>query len=212
VIPNGVRTDVYRPRSESDSPATVPPWLDRGKLTLVCVAHLVKAKDHISLIQALAKAKCKDRVRLLLVGDAVDTGYADAVRTEVAIQKLSDGVILVGSRSDLPDILPRVDGIILTSIRESLSNAVLEGMACGLPAISSDVGGMRDLVRPCVNGWLVERAHDFAKKLAEAIDEWAEDEAKRKSYGEASRIIAEKEFSIEQMVRKHIELYDSLLE
>jgi glycosyltransferase involved in cell wall biosynthesis len=211
VIPNGVRTDVYRPRSESDSPATVPPWLDRGKLVLACVAHLVRVKDHISLIRALARTECKGHVRLLLVGDAVDVGYAETVRAEIVSLGLTENAAMLGARRDLPDILPRVDGIILTSTRESLPNAILEGMACGLPVICSDAGGMRDLARPGVNGWLVKRGPGFVEDLAEAIDEWAEDEAKRKSCGEASRMIAEREFSVEQMVRKHIELYDSLL-
>jgi len=211
VIPNGVRTDVYRPHSGSDSVAPRLPWLDRQKLTLACVAHLVKVKDHISLIRALARPRSGGRVNLLLIGDAVDPAYVAAVRAEVATLGLSESVVMVGPRKDLPDILPHVDGIALASVRESLSNAVLEGMSCGLPVICSDVGGMRDLARPGVNGWLVKRGPDFVAKLAEAINEWAEDEDRRRVYGLASRRIVEQEFSIEQMVRKHIELYDNLV-
>jgi glycosyltransferase involved in cell wall biosynthesis len=211
VIPNGVRTDMYRPCSETGPVPSRPAWLDRVKLTLVCVAHLVEVKDHLSLIRALAKARNRGRIVIPLIGDAVDVAYADAIRAEAASFGLGENVVVVGVRSDLPAILPYVNGIILTSIRESLSNSVLEGMSCGLPVICSDVGGMSDLARPGVNGWLVQRGPGFVEKLAEAIDEWADGEARRQQYGRASRRIVEQEFSIEQMVRKHIELYDSLV-
>ena len=211
VIPNGVRTDVYKPRPDSSSPPSLPTWLGHEKLTLVCIAHLAEAKDHLSLVRALAKARNRGRIVIPLIGDAFDVAYADAIRAEATSLGLGESVVMVGVRSDLPAILPYVNGIILTSIRESLSNAVLEGMACGLPVICSDVGGMSDLVRPGVNGWLVQRGPDFVEKLAEAIDEWAEDGGRRGDFGRASRRIVEREFSIEQMVRKHIELYDSLM-
>ena len=211
VIPNGVRTDVYRPCSDTGPVPSRPAWLDQDKLTLVCIAHLVAAKDHLSLIRALAETRNRSRIVVPLIGDGVNADYADAVRTEAASLGLGESVVMVGVRSDLPAILPYVNGIILTSIRESLSNAVLEGMSCGLPVICSDVGGMSDLARPGVNGWLVRRGPVFVEKLAEAIDEWADGEARRQEYGRASRRIVEHEFSIEEMVRKHIELYDSLL-
>jgi glycosyltransferase involved in cell wall biosynthesis len=124
---------------------------------------------------------------------------------------LAESVFIVGSRRDLPGLLPFADGIVLTSIGETISNAVLEGMSCGLPVVCSDVGGMSEIVRPGVNGWLVKRGPNFVEKLAEAIDEWAEDEERRGEFGRASRRIVEEEFPIEQMVRKHIELYESLV-
>jgi glycosyltransferase involved in cell wall biosynthesis len=211
VIPNGVRTDMYRPCSDTGPDQSRPAWLGQDKLTLVCVAHLVKAKDHLSLIRALARARNRSRIVVPLIGNGVDADYADAVRAEATSLGLGENVVMIGARSDLPAILPYVNGIILTSIREALSNAVLEGMSCGLPVICSDVGGMSDLARPGVNGWLVQRGPGFVEKLAEAIDEWAEDGGRRGDFGRASRRIVEREFSIEQMVRKHIELYDSLM-
>jgi glycosyltransferase involved in cell wall biosynthesis len=180
---------------------------------LVCVAHLVPYKDQLSLVRALKLGRSRHRVALYLVGEEVDAKYACAVRAVVQAGALSDSVFWLGPRADVSDFLPCADGIVLTSSHhESLSNAILEGMSCGLPVICSDVGGMRDLARPGVNGWLVQRGPGFVEKLAEAIDEWADDEVRRQEYGRASRRIVEQEFSIEEMVRKHIELYDSLLQ
>ncbi len=105
-----------------------------------------------------------------------------------------------------------MDGIVLTSRGESLSNAILEGMASSLPVISSDCGGMRDVVQNGVNGWLVPRDEDFVARLAEAIDEWAADPIRRKDYGATSRRIVEERFSLTQMVQGHIKLYESLLQ
>jgi glycosyltransferase involved in cell wall biosynthesis len=212
VIPNGVRADIYRPRSEGNASTQRPPWFGSNRLVLVCVAHLVSWKDQLSLVRAMEVGRRRSSVLLCLVGEDVDAGYASDVRATIQSRGLCESIVWLGPRGDIAGFLPLADGIVLTSSsNESLSNAVLEGMACGLPVICSDVGGMRDLARPGINGWLVQRGPDFVEKLAEAIDEWADDEDRRQEYGRASRRIVEREFSIEEMVRKHIELYDSLL-
>lgn len=212
VIPNGVRADVFRLRSERNTSLQRPDFFRADRLALVCVAHLAPYKDQLSLVRAMKLRRSRNRVALYLVGEEVDAKYACDVRAVVQTDALSENVLWFGPRADVSDFLPYADGIVLTSSHnESLSNAVLEGMSCGLPVICSDVGGMSDLARPGVNGWLVPRGPGFVEKLAEAIDEWADDEARRQEYGRASRRIVEQEFSVEQMVRKHIELYDSLV-
>jgi glycosyltransferase involved in cell wall biosynthesis len=211
VITHGVRTDVFKPLTGGVSGPTSPEWLRLGKLVLVCVAHIVPVKDHLSLLRAVAQSRSRSRVVVPLIGDWVDADSVRSIRAAIESLGITENVFLVGSRGDLAGLLPLADGIVLTSVGETISNAVLEGMSCGLPVVCSDVGGMSEIVRPGVNGWLVERGPYFVEELAEAIDEWAEDEARRKEFGHSSRRIVEHEFSIEEMVRKHIELYDSLV-
>jgi len=104
-----------------------------------------------------------------------------------------------------------MDGIILSSSRESFPYAVLEGMRCGLPVICSDCGGLPDAVQDGINGWLVPRGSKFFEKLKDAIDDWASNAERRKSYGMASRRIISGKFSVDQMVKAHIHLYEEIV-
>jgi glycosyltransferase involved in cell wall biosynthesis len=150
-------------------------------------------------------------IELLLVGRSVDLSYEQGLRNLVRELGMDERVHFLGHRRDVSNLHSVMDGIVLTSYGESLSNAVLEGMASGLPVITSDCGGMRDAVQDGVNGWLVPRDQDFVKRLAGAIEEWAADPFRRKEYGAASRRIVEERFSLTQMVQGHIRLYESLL-
>lgn len=210
LIPNGVDTNVFKSRPRDNRLANKLA-LKHNELVLGCVAHFVPVKDHLSLLRALRLLRRSD-INLLFIGADIDASYVRNVKHVVSELGLAERVHFLGHRADVNHLHSIMDGLILTSKAESLSNAVLEGMASGLPIVCSDVGGMRDAVLPGVNGWLVPRGEGFVERLAAAIDEWAADPQRRKVYGAASRRIVEERFSLDQMVQGHIQLYESLLE
>jgi len=209
IVPNGVDSNTFQPFSKNHH---LYAQLDfsSDSLILGCIAHLAPHKDHPSLLYALADAKNKN-VELLIVGRTVNSLYEERLKVKVRHLGLSNRVHFLGLRQDIVELHSIMDGIVLTSREESLSNAVLEGMSSGLPVISSDCGGMPDAVQNGVNGWLVPRGNNFVAKLTDAIDDWATNPEKRKAYGEASRKIVLEKFSLSHMIRGHIELYESLL-
>jgi glycosyltransferase involved in cell wall biosynthesis len=73
---------------------------------------------------------------------------------------------------ELPDFFAAVDAVVLSSVREQFGSALVEGMACGLPAVAVDRFGPADIVRPGQTGWLVEPDDEaaLAGALAQAID------------------------------------------
>jgi glycosyltransferase involved in cell wall biosynthesis len=73
---------------------------------------------------------------------------------------------------ELPDFFAAADVAVLSSVREQFGSALVEGMACGLPAIAVDRFGPADIVRPGHTGWLVEPDDEaaLAGALAQAID------------------------------------------
>ncbi|MCD4701629.1 MAG: DUF3473 domain-containing protein, partial [Candidatus Aegiribacteria sp.] len=68
--------------------------------------------------------------------------------------KLCDNIILLGSREDVVDILPAFDVFLITSRTEGLPRALLESLAAGVPVVSTDVGGIHELIGEGRNGFL----------------------------------------------------------
>ena len=73
---------------------------------------------------------------------------------------------------ELPEFFAASDVVVLSSVREQFGSALVEGMACGLPAVAVDRFGPADIVRPGHTGWLVEPDDEaaLAGALAQAID------------------------------------------
>jgi glycosyltransferase involved in cell wall biosynthesis len=73
---------------------------------------------------------------------------------------------------ELPEYFAAADVVVLSSVREQFGSALVEGMACGLPAVAVDRFGPADIVRPGHTGWLVEPDDEaaMAGALAQAID------------------------------------------
>jgi glycosyltransferase involved in cell wall biosynthesis len=101
------------------------------------------------------------------------------------------------------------DLFVLPTRGEGLPNVLLESMACGTPMVSFDVGGVPDLVRPGLTGYLA--GADDAQELGRGILELLEDERLRDAMGRRCREVACAEFSAELEIRRYVDLYQQLL-
>jgi colanic acid/amylovoran biosynthesis glycosyltransferase len=107
------------------------------------------------------------------------------------------------------DRLQESDVFVLSSVSEGISNAVLEAMACGLPVVVSDCGGMREAVNDGVEGFVVPVWNSEA--LACALQSLATNPELRRHMGEAGRKKILTEFSLNKQVNLFLELYQSLV-
>ena len=119
--------------------------------TLVMVARFTEAKDHDTLLRAFAKTRAE--TRLLLVGDGHLRAKFEALARELRIETRVD---FLGDRGDVPSILARADIFVLASKTEMFPISILEAMRAGLPVISSQVGGVSEIVTHGETGLLVE--------------------------------------------------------
>ena len=110
-----------------------------------------------------------------------------------------------GSRDDVPEQLRKMDVFVLVSLREGISNTILEAMASGLPVIASDTGGNPELIEEGTNGQLVPPGD--TQGLAEAIRGYVADPERRVRHGLASRDRVISLFSIERMIDNYRALY-----
>lgn len=183
--------------------------LSPSSLALMVVANLIPSKGHQDLFVALASAKPRlpGDWRLFLIGH--DYGSGEALRAQAAASGIDPHVAFLGPRTDVPDLLAAADIGLLCSHEEGFSNALLEGMAAGIPMIATDVGGNAEAVIDGETGIIVPpRA---PQRLADAIVRLANDAALRKRLGEAGARRVGAHFSLERCVELYDQLYRALL-
>ena len=112
-----------------------------------------------------------------------------------------------GWKEHMEDVYAQASIVCLPSYREGLPKTLIEAAACGRPIVASDVPGCREIVRPGENGLLVEPRD--ATALAQALAHLIQNPVIRTQMGAAGRIIAEKEFSLEQILPQTLAVYKS---
>lgn len=194
VIPNAVDTRRFRDIEPSPSP----------QIRFLFLGRLAKVKALDVLLDAFADALADGgNVRLRLVG----TGRQEAALREQARRLgIADRVDFEGHRGDLEQVLRDTDVAVLASLREGLSNTLLECMSAGLPMIATRVSGSEDLVRNGQNGWLCEPGDraGLARCLREAI---ACTPAMRRTMGARARQAVEAYAGLPRVLERLMEVY-----
>ncbi len=167
---------------------------------LIQVAGFKEPKDQITLIRAMALLP--NNIKLLLVGDGILKKYCEALVTELQLNKR---ILFLGMRMDVPQLLKTADIVVLSSKHEGLSLASIEGMASGKPLIASDVPGLTKVVE---NAGILFPVGDKVQ-LAKEILELIENPVHYRFVAAACQKRAT-EYDLNEMVEKHIELYDNL--
>ena len=123
---------------------------------------------------------------------------------------LSGNVLMLGMRWDIPNILKSIDLFVLPTLQEAHGGVFVEAMAMGKPVIGTDVGGVGEVIKDGVNGYLVEP--NDPSSLAGAVVTMLRDKEKAESMGREGRKMAEERFDVEKMCRSMFDLYTSLIE
>jgi glycosyltransferase involved in cell wall biosynthesis len=177
-------------------------------LRLVTTGSLVWQKGYEYCLMAIKRlTDLGIRTELHIIGDGPER---QRVLFTVEDLGLTDDVHLHGRlpSEDVRRVLWNSDAFILASLSEGISNAVLEAMACGLPVVASDTGGMREAIRDGVDGYLVPPRDPEA--LAKALQQLVHPQARR-SLGKAARTRIERNFSLDVQTDRFVELYNSVL-
>jgi len=165
--------------------------LSRSTLLIGTVGRLDPIKDHAGLIQAFQEVRIQvPASHLILVGDGPEWQTLQTLQT--------DGVHLLGMRTDVAAILRQLDLFVLPSLNEGISNTILEAMSAGLPVVATAVGGTPELVQHDKNGTLVA-PRDYSG-LARAMVRYLVDPQLCSTHGERNRCLVNEKFSIPSMV------------
>ena len=170
------------------------------------VGRLVPIKRVDVLLRAVAVARLEGApLRLAVAGDGELRAALVALSRELMIE---DCVSWLGYRRDLPTLAAASDIAVLSSDNEGTPVSLIEAGASGLPAVSTDVGGVRDVVLNGVTGLLVP-ATDH-ERLGAAIASLAADPERRRAMGGRARDHVLSQFSIERLIGDITSLYEEL--
>lgn len=212
LIDNGVDTARFAPGAAPGADASLPPGCPDwdGCFVIGTVGRVQDVKDHATLVRAFALLRERlpqhaGRLRLAVIGDGP---LRPALLRQVEEAGLADAVWLPGARNDIAAIMQRFTVFALSSIAEGTPVTLLEAMACGLPIVSTRVGGIPDLVPEGVAGALVPASDPGA--MADALAGYVVDAERVRREGAAARQRIEGRYSIHAMLSAYLDLYDRL--
>ncbi|WP_093886605.1 glycosyltransferase [Streptosporangium canum] len=196
VIYNGLPESAFVPGTPARIVTDLP--------VVCCVANLKTHKGHRFLIEAVALLAARGTpCTLVLAGEGPER---DALLRQAA--NLGVDLRLLGLRRDIEALMNRASAVVLASLYEGMSNAVMEAMAAGKPIVATAVGGTRELLSG--RGLLVPPADPPA--LADALERVLRDPHLSASLGVAARAWAMDNLGVDSMIDRHLVLYRRLLE
>lgn len=200
---SGVDCARFRPGPPERRPASSP-------FRVLLPARLVWDKGLSEYVGAARLLQAEGRpVDFLLAGEP-DEGNPAAAPLETIRQWVDEGIVKwLGHVDDMPSLYQSVHAVVLPSYREGLPKGLIEAAACGLPLVTTDVPGCREVVQHGLTGLLVP-ARD-AVALARAIARLQDDLPLRAKLGAAARQKALSEFDERVVIEKTMHVYEELI-
>ena len=203
VIPNFIDTTVYKPQEDKCFRKNLA---GKDEKIIVHTSNFRAVKRVADTIKTLEIVRKKVPAKLLLIGDGPERSECERLSREL---KLYDHVKFLGKQEGLVEILNSADLFLIPSQSESFGLAALEAMACGVPVISSSVGGLPELIRHNETGFIAEIG-DIPRMAKYAIDLLTNDK-KHKLFSDNSRKRAVENFDTKSVLPLYENYYDKIL-
>jgi len=204
VIPNFVNCDLYQ-RSEDAS--LRKRWAKNGEPILMHLSNFRPVKRVTDVVEIFALVREKIPAKLVLIGDGPDRGVAEYL---VRKKKLTKDVFFLGKQHNVQDKLGVADLFLLPSDSESFGLAALEAMACEVPVVASNVGGLPEVVTHGVDGYLFEPrdVHTAAKYALQVLT--LPDHGR--AMGALARENARKKYCANDIIPRYDRYYEKVLD
>lgn len=182
-----------------------------GKVKIILTARMIVEKGVFLLTEAAEKLRkdYEDKAEFLLVGGIDD--HPGAI-TKEQLDKACDGKYIkwLGYRTDVNELLQQSHIVAFPSYyMEGLPKSLIEATAIGRPIITTQSIGCKDTVDDGVNGYLI--ASKEVEPLVEKLRLLIDDAALRQKMGKAAREKAEKDFSLDVVIERHLSIYNELI-
>ena len=203
VIPNFIDSDLYKPDGKTTFRENIAP---NGEKVLVHTSNFRPVKRVPDTIKILKKVIEDVPAKLILVGDGPDRSECERLCRQLDV---CDEVKFLGKQEGLVEILNSADLFLIPSQSESFGLAALEAMSCGLPVISSSVGGLPELISHNETGFIAEIG-DVDRMAKYAVDLLRNDR-KYKLFSKNARDRAVNKFDKSKIIPIYEEFYKSVL-
>ena len=207
VIPNFVNCDVYHPIDDEDLRAEARlRFAQPDEKLLMHLSNFRPVKRVTDVVKIFARIAHEMSARLVLVGDGPERSAVEWLAHDLGIHTR---VQFLGKQDQVNKLLPLADLLLMPSEQESFGLAALEAMACCVPAVATNVGGVPELIDNGVTGLLYEvgEVDEMAAGALGLLGDWAKLEVMRRS----ARQTAKKHFCASDIVKKYVEFYDTVL-
>ena len=204
-VPKGVDAALFRP----DGPNRRAGLGLERKSVILSVGRLVPLKNLTLLVDAVSRIRAtRPSVHLLVVGEGPERARLEQ---QASARGIADAVTWVGyvPQADTPAYYRSADVFALSSDFDNSPNAVLEAMACGLPIVATDVGGVAAFVDANRGGALVPKGD--AAALAGAAGALVDDPPRARRVGAFNRDRASGEFSWRASARRLLDVYERVV-
>ena len=199
VVPNFVDCNTYGPAKDKSIRSKFANE-DEGILIHISNFRPVKRIEDVIAIFSLVRQKRK--ARLLMVGDGPDRPKAEWLANTHGV---AGEVLFVGKQSNMTQLLSISDILLLPSDLESFGLVALEAMACEVPVIATRVGGVPEVVRHGVDGFLYDVGD--VSSMAEGCLAILDNPQLRSDLGQAARDRARRDFCASKIVLQYEDLY-----
>ncbi|GAA0818093.1 hypothetical protein GCM10009111_20370 [Colwellia asteriadis] len=198
LIQNGINTEVF---NITKTPSK--------QLRFAIVARITAVKDHATLLKAFLLLKNDIGIdalpQLAIVGDGEQRVILETFCQE---HELSN-VDFLGARDDVAQILANTDVFVLSSVAEGIPMTILEAMSAKTPVVSTNVGGIPEVITDGVEGYLVEKSNPEA--LAQALKRYIKQPELIIEHGENARNKVLTNFNETNMVNAYLQQYKTLV-
>ena len=176
-----------------------------NKFVIGCIASFQKIKGHEFLIKAFARIREKiPHARLLLLGG----GNTAEIKKQIDDLNLTGSVIFAGYRDDVAACLKAMDVVVHPSLSEAFCQVLIETMGAGTPLIATDVGGAREVIDHGENALLISPRN--VGEIADSVIKLYEEPEFSRKIAASGEISVKKNFTVEKMVDRYLELYRRL--
>ncbi len=204
VIPNFVNCDLY---CRMPDPVLRAEWAPNGEPILMHLSNFRPVKRILDAVETFALVRKKMPAKLVMIGDGPDREAAEALAEKHGIQ---NDVLFLGKQNEVMRKLSQADLFLLPSQLESFGLAALEAMACEVPVIATNVGGLPEVVESGIDGYLVEPGEvELAAKYAIEILSRAD---RGREMGHLARVHAKKKYCANDVIPKYERYYEQVLE
>ncbi len=208
VVPNGVDTEEFKPLGKIHARNQLKLPQDKNIVLFVGALRKIKGVDY--LIEA-AKNFVNTNTDLYMVGR--DDGLRKNLEKRAHELKITDRIRFTGpvNHEDIPLWISASDILVLPSLSEGRPNVVLEALACEVPVVATDVGGIPELMVDGETGYLVPAKNPA--ELSTKINKLLEDKSRRENMGKLGRkSIIRRGLTWEAHAKKTVDIYSELLE
>lgn len=203
VIYNFIDLNIFKKTENESFKKHVAP---NGEKILVHTSNFRPVKRILDTVKILAKVREEVAAKLVLIGDGPDRSECERLVRELDLQK---DVFFLGKQDGLADLLSVADVFLMPSQSESFGLSALEAMACGIPVVSSSVGGLPELIVHNEVGFIAEFGD--IDRMAKYTVDLLTNEKKYNVFSKNARLRAEKYFDKGLIIPQYVKYYEKIL-